>query len=136
MGRLLHQVVVPVIAARLHVHVDGRPLQALHDPLIWSDELASTLFIWLSMLGAVLALDRGEIGIVFQPQYPVDSEQISGVEALARWNHPQYGPLGAGILFATAERSDYMLPLSAHIQNEALRQAARAYVPTEPGNLG
>uniref|UniRef100_UPI00358E8E64 TRAP transporter small permease subunit n=1 Tax=Herbaspirillum sp. RV1423 TaxID=1443993 RepID=UPI00358E8E64 len=28
---------------------------ALHDPLIWSDELASTLFIWLSMLGAVLA---------------------------------------------------------------------------------
>ncbi|MES2156809.1 MAG: EAL domain-containing protein [Pseudomonadota bacterium] len=71
-----------------------------------------------------LALDRGEIGIVFQPQYRVDSEQISGVEALARWNHPQYGPLGAGILFATAERSDYMLPLSAHIQNEALRQAA------------
>lgn len=33
---------------------------ALHDPLVWSDELASTLFIWLSMLGAVLALDRGE----------------------------------------------------------------------------
>jgi diguanylate cyclase (GGDEF)-like protein len=71
-----------------------------------------------------LALDRGEIGIVFQPQYPVDAEIISGVEALARWNHPQYGPLGAGILFATAERSDYMLPLSAHIQEEALRQAA------------
>jgi diguanylate cyclase (GGDEF)-like protein len=71
-----------------------------------------------------LALDRGEIGIVFQPQYPVDSARISGVEALARWNHPHYGPLGAGILFATAERSDYMLPLSAHIQAEALRQAA------------
>ncbi len=71
-----------------------------------------------------LALDRGEIGIVFQPQYPMDSERISGVEALARWNHPKYGPLSAGVLFATAERSDYMLPLSAHIQAEALRQAA------------
>ena len=46
------------------------------------------------------------------------------MEALARWNHSQYGPLGAGILFTTAERSDYMLPLSAHIQAEALRQAA------------
>jgi tripartite ATP-independent transporter DctM subunit len=33
---------------------------ALHDPLVWSDELASTLFIWLSMLGAVLALHKGE----------------------------------------------------------------------------
>jgi len=71
-----------------------------------------------------LALDRGEIGIVFQPQYPVGELRISGAEALARWNHPHYGPLSAGMLFATAERSDYMLPLSAHIQAEALRQAA------------
>ncbi|MEJ7926412.1 bifunctional diguanylate cyclase/phosphodiesterase [Sphingobium sp. AN641] len=71
-----------------------------------------------------LALDRGEIGIVFQPQYPVDQQRIIGVEALARWNHPKYGALGAGILFAAAERSDYMLPLSAHIHGEALRQAA------------
>ncbi|KKW90047.1 putative bifunctional diguanylate cyclase/phosphodiesterase [Sphingobium chungbukense] len=71
-----------------------------------------------------LALHRGEIGILFQPQYPVGGEHMTGVEALARWNHPQYGALGAGILFATAERSDYMLPLSAHIQAEALRQAA------------
>nr|WP_243855710.1 EAL domain-containing protein [Sphingobium vermicomposti] len=71
-----------------------------------------------------LALHRGEIAIIFQPQYPVDGEAMIGVEALARWNHPQYGPLGAGMLFAAAERSDYMLPLSAHIQAEALRLAA------------
>ncbi|MFS2056178.1 TRAP transporter small permease, partial [Variovorax sp. CT11-76] len=32
----------------------------LHQPLIWSDELASMLFIWLAMLGAVVALRRGE----------------------------------------------------------------------------
>src|SRR5262249_55282858 len=29
-------------------------------PLVWSDELASMLFIWLAMLGAVTALRRGE----------------------------------------------------------------------------
>jgi tripartite ATP-independent transporter DctM subunit len=29
-------------------------------PLVWSDELASILFLWLSMLGAVVALRRGE----------------------------------------------------------------------------
>ncbi len=29
-------------------------------PLVWSDELASILFLWLSMLGAVIALRRGE----------------------------------------------------------------------------
>jgi len=31
-----------------------------HEPLIWSDELASMLFIWLAMLGSVVALRRGE----------------------------------------------------------------------------
>src|SRR5580658_3299515 len=32
----------------------------LHSPLLWSDELASMLFLWLAMLGAVVALRRGE----------------------------------------------------------------------------
>lgn len=32
----------------------------LHDPLMWGDELASLLFIWLAMFGAVIALRRGE----------------------------------------------------------------------------
>jgi tripartite ATP-independent transporter DctM subunit len=31
-----------------------------HNPLVWSDELASILFIWLSMLGAVVAFRRNE----------------------------------------------------------------------------
>ncbi|MGG7519435.1 TRAP transporter large permease subunit [Allorhizobium undicola] len=33
---------------------------ALHQPLIWSDELAGILFLWLAMLGSVVALQRGE----------------------------------------------------------------------------
>src|SRR5436305_4971141 len=32
----------------------------LHQPLIWSDELASILFLWLAMLGAVVAFRRSE----------------------------------------------------------------------------
>jgi tripartite ATP-independent transporter DctM subunit len=30
----------------------------LHKPLVWADELASTLFVWLSVLGAVIAMQR------------------------------------------------------------------------------
>ena len=33
---------------------------AMHSPLLWSDELASILFLWLAMLGSVVALRRGE----------------------------------------------------------------------------
>src|SRR6202049_2236465 len=32
----------------------------LHSPLIWSDELASILFLWLAMLGAAVAFRRVE----------------------------------------------------------------------------
>src|ERR1700709_2768744 len=31
-----------------------------HAPLIWTDELASILFLWLAMLGSVIALQRSE----------------------------------------------------------------------------
>ncbi len=31
-----------------------------HKPLIWTDELAGILFLWLAMLGAVLAFQRAE----------------------------------------------------------------------------
>src|SRR5947209_11747947 len=33
---------------------------AFNSPLTWSDELASILFLWLAMLGAVIALRRVE----------------------------------------------------------------------------
>src|SRR3954465_10561530 len=31
-----------------------------HKPIVWSDELAGMLFLWLAMLGAVIAFPRGE----------------------------------------------------------------------------
>jgi tripartite ATP-independent transporter DctM subunit len=33
---------------------------AFHHPLVWSDELASIVFLWLAMLGAVIAIHRNE----------------------------------------------------------------------------
>jgi tripartite ATP-independent transporter DctM subunit len=32
----------------------------VHKPIVWSDELASILFLWLAMLGSVIAFQRGE----------------------------------------------------------------------------
>ncbi len=70
------------------------------------------------------ALDRGEIDVLFQPQVSVTDGQIVGVEALARWQHPEHGELGAETLFAVAERSDYLTALSAHVQRRAATLAA------------
>lgn len=71
------------------------------------------------------ALDRDEIDILFQPQVSITTGEVVGVEALARWRHPEHGELGAATLFAVAEQSDYLLALSAHIQKRATSMAAQ-----------
>jgi diguanylate cyclase (GGDEF)-like protein len=70
------------------------------------------------------ALDQDEIEIRFQPQVDVATGKIVGAEALARWNHPQYGELGAVTLFSVAEGSDYLVQLSDHVQRKAIGAAA------------
>lgn len=70
------------------------------------------------------AIERGEIGIVFQPQVGVASGRVVGVEALARWRHPQLGEIDASTLFAVAERSGLLFDLSQHVQRSALEAAA------------
>src|SRR5271169_589977 len=49
-----------LVAAEIGVLLAGILARALGAPLTWSDELASILFLWLAMLGAVIALRRGE----------------------------------------------------------------------------
>jgi len=70
------------------------------------------------------ALDHDQIDILFQPQVDISTGEIMGAEALARWRHPQLGELGALPLFATAARSDFVVQLSDHVQQRALRAAA------------
>jgi diguanylate cyclase (GGDEF)-like protein len=70
------------------------------------------------------ALDQDEIEILFQPQVSIAARRIVGAEALARWRHPQFGELGAITLFSVAERSDYLVQLSDHVQRKAITAAA------------
>ena len=54
-----------------------------HAPLVWSDELASIFFLWLSMLGAVVALRRGEHMRMTAVVSKVSPEARLRLEALA-----------------------------------------------------
>lgn len=69
------------------------------------------------------AIDRDEIEVVFQPQFSLADDSLTGAEALARWNHPELGRIGAGALFSIAERADHVAPLSRHIARKALQAA-------------
>lgn len=94
--------------------------------LLWADGAIvrpgqSAAALEVDLLGAI---DRDEIDILFQPQFSLPDGRLTGAEALARWNHPRLGRIGAGALFALAERAEHMAPLSQHIAAKALALAA------------
>ena len=70
------------------------------------------------------AIDSDEIEVLYQPQYALADGRLTGAEALARWNHPLLGRMGAGALFGAAERADHVAQLSRHIARLALAGAA------------
>jgi len=100
--------------------------------LAWADGEATPPGRSAAQLEADLlcAIDRDEIELLFQPQFNLPDEELTGAEALARWNHPELGRIGAGALFTIAERADHVAPLSRHIAARAL-EIARDW----PGDL-
>lgn len=60
-GGLVEAVAAFLVFAEILVLLTGVIARyVFHAPIVWSDELAAILFLWLSMLGAVVALRRGE----------------------------------------------------------------------------
>lgn len=61
LGWTVESVAAVLVLAEIMLLLSGVVARyVFHAPLVWSDELASILFLWLSMLGAVVALRRGE----------------------------------------------------------------------------
>ena len=61
LGLILETVAAALVVAEIVILLAGVISRyVMHAPLVWSDELASILFLWLSMLGAVVALRRSE----------------------------------------------------------------------------
>lgn len=60
-GRMIEIPAAILVVAEILVLLSGVVSRyVLHQPLVWSDELAAILFLWLAMLGTVIAFRRGE----------------------------------------------------------------------------
>ncbi len=71
------------------------------------------------------SIERDQIRIGLQPQFCVETGDLIGAEALAKWEHGELGEIGAATLFALAERTDFTEHLSRHIGTLAIDHAAR-----------
>jgi EAL domain-containing protein (putative c-di-GMP-specific phosphodiesterase class I)/CHASE2 domain-containing sensor protein len=101
---------------------------AAHDGLKWkyhdpeSLEDASWKLSILSQLDS--AIDRGEVWVAYQPKLDLRAGRIVGAEALARWTHPEKGPIAASEFVAAAEQHDRIGKLTDFILEKAIAAAA------------
>jgi diguanylate cyclase (GGDEF)-like protein/PAS domain S-box-containing protein len=69
------------------------------------------------------ALERKEFSVHYQPKVRLATGEITGAEALLRWNHPTRGPVSPAKFIPVAEDCGLILPIGHWVLREACKQA-------------
>lgn len=75
--------------------------------------------------GLCQALERKELFLVYQPQYDTRTHEISGLEALLRWRHPELGLIQPTDFIGIAENSGLIIPIGEWVLRTACAQARK-----------
>jgi diguanylate cyclase (GGDEF)-like protein len=71
------------------------------------------------------ALDRDQLEMAYQPLIDLQSGEVAGFEALARWNHPDRGEISPTEFIPVAEESGLILSLGRWAMHQASTTLAR-----------
>jgi diguanylate cyclase (GGDEF)-like protein len=100
---------------------DGRARWALFDPERNAREVAR--FTLSATMPA--ALEHDEFLVEFQPLNRLSDGVVLGVEALVRWEHPEFGRLAPDIFIGLAEETGLIVPLGRWVLRTACQQARK-----------
>jgi diguanylate cyclase (GGDEF)-like protein/PAS domain S-box-containing protein len=71
------------------------------------------------------ALATGQLSVAYQPLFELASRRVVGFEALARWTHPELGPISPATFIAVAEESGLITQLTDVVMRLACSQVRR-----------
>lgn len=69
------------------------------------------------------ALDLDQIYVAYQPQIDINSEELIGVEALIRWQHPDLGIVSPETFISIAETNGFLDKIGSWVINKACEDA-------------
>jgi predicted signal transduction protein with EAL and GGDEF domain len=88
-----------------------------------SDDLDQQVLERVTLAGELRkAIEHNELELEYQPQIELSSQNIVGMEALVRWNHPTRGMLGPGVFIPIAEKNGTIVALGQWVLDQACRQ--------------
>ena len=70
----------------------------------------------------VMAFDRQEFRLVYQPQLELSSRKVIGAEALIRWHSPEFGNISPADFIPWAEETNFIVKLGYWILETACQQ--------------
>ena len=72
-----------------------------------------------------VAVELGQLRLVYQPIVSLRTREPAGVEALVRWEHPERGLVAPGEFIEIAEENGAILPIGRWVLREACRLRRR-----------
>jgi predicted signal transduction protein with EAL and GGDEF domain/DNA-binding response OmpR family regulator len=109
----------------LHAHIAANQVADVGGYCFYSEELQTRARRRVTLESDLrVAIERGQLNLVYQPRINLGDRAVTSVEALVRWDHPQLGAVSPNEFIPIAEQSGVVCEIGRWALDRACEQLA------------